>query len=230
MQQPIIIIATPHPRNRHLASDVRKGLPDYKIIHIKSRNELTVEIIEKYKPDFIFFPHWSWKIPEEIYARYNCVIFHMTDLPYGRGGSPLQNLIIRGHQNTMMSALKCNAEMDAGPVYLKEPLSLDGSAEDILLRASILIKEIIIQIVREKIEPQPQYGKVVEFKRRTHEDGNLAKLTELNQVYDFIRMLDGEGYPPAFLRNGSLMYEFTQVKKTNETVEAKVIIRAKEHE
>ena len=58
MQQPIIIIATPHLRNRHLASDVRKGLPDYKIIHIKSRNELTVEIVEKYKPDFIFFPHF----------------------------------------------------------------------------------------------------------------------------------------------------------------------------
>ena len=44
----------------------------------------------------------------------------MTDLPYGRGGSPLQNLIINGHKETMMSALRCVQELDAGPIYLKK--------------------------------------------------------------------------------------------------------------
>ncbi len=30
--------------------------------------------------------------------KFECVCFHMTDVPYGRGGSPLQNLIIREPQ------------------------------------------------------------------------------------------------------------------------------------
>ena len=32
---------------------------------------------------------------QEIHENYKCIIFHMTDLPFGRGGSPLQNLISR---------------------------------------------------------------------------------------------------------------------------------------
>ena len=49
--------------------------------------------------------------------RYDCVIFHMTDLPYGRGGSPLQNLIIRGYKKTNVVSNKCVGEVDAGPIY-----------------------------------------------------------------------------------------------------------------
>ena len=42
----------------------------------------------------------------------------MTDLPFGRGGSPLQNLIVRGYKETMLSAIKCVGEVDAGPIYI----------------------------------------------------------------------------------------------------------------
>lgn len=66
----------------------------------------------------LFFPHWSYKIPAPIYEAFECIIFHMTDLPYGRGGSPLQNLIVRGHQDTVITALRCVEAFDAGPVYL----------------------------------------------------------------------------------------------------------------
>jgi len=37
-----------------------------------------------------------WIILKEIFENYEIILFHMTDLPYGRGGSPLQNLIVRG--------------------------------------------------------------------------------------------------------------------------------------
>ena len=59
----------------------------------------------------------------------------MTDLPYGRGGSPLQNLIIiRGLKTTKITAFKCVAEIDVGPVYLKKTLSLEGNAQDIYFK------------------------------------------------------------------------------------------------
>jgi len=38
----------------------------------------------------------------------------MTDLSYGRGGSPLQNLIVRGYKDTMISALWIEKELDSG--------------------------------------------------------------------------------------------------------------------
>jgi methionyl-tRNA formyltransferase len=40
----------------------------------------------------------------------------MTDLSYGSVGSPLQNLIVAGHEQTLFSALRMVAEMDADPV------------------------------------------------------------------------------------------------------------------
>ena len=77
---------------------------------ITDKERLTLSNLINADPDYIFFPHWSWKIPEEIYNRFNCVIFHMTDLPYGRGGTPLQNLIDRGITETKITAFKARQQ------------------------------------------------------------------------------------------------------------------------
>ena len=104
--------------------------------HLVTDMEGLDKIVDDLKPEYIFFPHWSWVVPERITNRYECVCFHMTDVPYGRGGSPLQNLITRGHKNTRLTAIKMVQELDAGPVYTKTELSLAGSAQEIFKRAS----------------------------------------------------------------------------------------------
>jgi methionyl-tRNA formyltransferase len=230
MTSPTIIIATPHERNDLLEQRARDRLPEHHVVRLRARQDLTFEILEQIKPDFVFFPHWSWLIPEAIHSRFDCVIFHMTDLPYGRGGSPLQNLILRGHQDTMLSALKCVKDLDAGPVYLKRPLSLEGTAEEILCRASVLIEEMIVEIVKCRPMPVPQQGEIVAFTRRQPKDGDLAPLTELWQVYNYIRMLDAEGYPSAFLNTAHHYLEFSEARLGDEFVEAKVRIRKKTNE
>ena len=98
---------------------------------VESPDALTESINELKDLDYIFFMHWSWRVPEDITNRFECICFHMTDLPYGRGGSPLQNLILNGHKKTKISAIRMTEEVDAGPIYVKKKLSLKGSAEDI---------------------------------------------------------------------------------------------------
>ena len=225
MSSNVIVIATPHARNDPLEQRIRDDLPDIRVVRLRTREELSRTTLEQLKPDFVFFPHWSWRIPADIHSRFDCVMFHMTDLPYGRGGSPLQNLIALGHRETQLTALKCGAEIDAGPVYLKRPLSLDGTAEEILLRASTLMEQMIFEIVKCRPKPVPQQGDIVTFKRRRPEDGDIAQLETLNRVYDFIRMLDATGYPPAFLDVGHLHLEFSDAVLGEEYVEAKVRIR-----
>ena len=80
---------------------------------------MSLDFVKKLNPRYIFFLHWSWLVPEELFANYECVCFHMTDVPYGRGGSPLQKLIARGHRETKLTALRMVGELDAGPVYYK---------------------------------------------------------------------------------------------------------------
>jgi methionyl-tRNA formyltransferase len=192
--------------------------------------DLTVEKLTPLEPDWIFFPHWSWFIPPAVHEKYTCVIFHMTDLPYGRGGSPLQNLIIRGHSKTKLSALKCVNEVDAGPIYTKRDLLLHGTAEDILKRSSVMIEEMIEWIVVNDPTPVDQVGNIVNFKRRGRDDGNIASLTDLDLVYDYIRMLDADGYPRAFIETSNFAFEFSQAKNSGDYVEAQVKIKHRKYD
>ena len=136
----------------------------------------------------------------------------MTDLPFGRGGSPLQNLISRGIYQTKISAIKVDGGIDTGNIYTKTELSLYGSADEILIRSSnIIFNKMIPYIINKRPIPKPQEGQVVEFKRRKIEDGDLSKINlNLNSMYDYIRMLDGEGYPNAYLKLGNLKLKFSR--------------------
>lgn len=184
---------------------------------INSKADFVLENLKQINPDKIFIPHWSYIIPSSIYNLFQCIVFHMTDLPYGRGGSPLQNLIIRGHTSTKISAIKVSEGIDAGNVYLKKNLKLNGTAKEIFISATPIIEKMIVEILQNDISPIPQIGDVVKFKRRKPEDGNIYKLKEINDIYDFIRMLDCEGYPNAFIETDTIKIEFSnaQLKSKN---------------
>lgn len=179
-------------------------------------------------PRYIFFLHWSWAVPEETWMKYECVCFHMTDVPYGRGGSPLQNLIQLGHKQTVLTALRMVREIDAGPVYAKLPLALHGSAEEIYIRAGKLSFDIIRILINRNLQPEPQSGDAVLFKRRKPEQSGLPGWGDLRSAYDFIRMLDADGYPHAFIDHGDYRISFRRAKlETNRLVaEVEIVMQA----
>ncbi len=183
---------------------------------IGRREDFTVQKLAELAPELVFLPHWSYRVPAEIHRAHECVMFHMTDLPFGRGGTPLQNLISRGHTATVLTAFRCTEEMDAGPVYLKHSLSLEGRAEEIYARGAALVEEMIQTIMETRPEPQPQQGEPVLFPRRRPEQSDLTALLTgtdspaLNRIFDHIRMLDAAGYPHAYLDVGAARLEFTE--------------------
>jgi methionyl-tRNA formyltransferase len=134
-----IAIAAVHAWTLVYAKKFRSANKEVATHILTVRDSLTVETLEKIKPDYVFFPHWSWYIPREIYEKYTCVIFHPSDVPFGRGGSPVQNLIASGHTETVITALRASGELDAGDVYLKRRISLLGGGEEILLRMQDII-------------------------------------------------------------------------------------------
>ncbi|WP_214000068.1 hypothetical protein [Arsukibacterium sp.] len=176
---------------------------------ITSRDQLTTAYLAELQPAYIFFPHWNWKVPTDITRRYCCVCFHMTDLPFGRGGSPLQNLILRGLTATKLTALQMTEQLDAGPIFGKLSLSLAGTATDIFQRAAPLVYQLISQIINQQLTPRSQQGEVTYFDRRIPAQSQLPDTASAAQLYDFIRMLDGEGYPPAYINVAGWRLEFT---------------------
>lgn len=188
--------------------------------YIDAKEDLTAEALRKIDPHYIFFLHWSWIVPAEIFDTFECINFHMTDLPYGRGGSPLQNLILRGHKDTKLSAHRMTAQLDEGPIYGKADLSLAGTAQEILERACSLSVTMIKTIIESNPEPIPQEGEVVVFERRTPEMSEIPVNLSPEERYDFIRMLDGEGYPAAFEIIDGKRYEYHNARLHNGTVQS----------
>lgn len=194
--------------------------------YLSDPDALTLSYLEDLKPSYLFFLHWSWMVPQDIVSNYSCVCFHMTDVPYGRGGSPLQNLIQRGHRTTQLTALHMVSEVDAGPVYLKRRLSLEGgTAEEIFVRASELAADMILDIITLHPEPQAQQGAVIAFKRRHPRDSKIPELHSIEQMYDFIRMLDGEGYPKAYFDFQGFRFEFNRASRYHDRIQSDVTIR-----
>jgi methionyl-tRNA formyltransferase len=202
------IILSEKKRHEELFFNLKNKFFEEKWIHICKKEDFNYENLLSINPSKIFIPHWSYIIPKEIYDHFDCVVFHMTDLPYGRGGSPLQNLIVRDHKSTKISALKVQKGIDTGDIYLKNDLSLLGTAQEIFNRSLEIVNFMIEKIIEGNIIPSPQVGEVVEFKRRKPEESNLEVLESLENVFDYIRMLDADGYPNAFIETEFLKFEF----------------------
>ncbi len=219
------IILSEKKWNQGLIEILKDKFQDEEWSFITKKEDFTLKELKKRNPQKIFIPHWSYIIPKEIYENYECVVFHMTDLPYGRGGSPLQNLIVRKHDKTKISALRVIEELDAGAVYLKKELSLWGTSEEIFIRANKIIEEMIIEIIENDLEPKEQIGTSTIFKRRTPDMSNIKSLRSIDDLYDYIRMLDAEGYPKAFLETDEFRFEFSRASlKADKSIIADVRI------
>ncbi len=145
----------------------------------------------------------------------------MTDLPFGRGGSPMQNLIARGIYKTKVSAIRVAEGLDTGDVYLKHPFNIkEGSAEELFGKLSKIIFKMMSDILRLEPKPIPQKGKPVIFKRRNSAESEIPADVHGRKLYDFIRMLDAPEYPAAFIKNGSGRIILRRARMRGKTVTA----------
>jgi len=175
---------------------------DDNFVLIKSPKKLTNSFVKKLNPEFIFFPDWSWIIPKKITDNYKCVCLHESNLPKFRGGSPLQNQIIRGITKTKTTAFFMSNGIDEGDIILQKNLSLKGKIEDIFLRMIENDFKIITKIISGKYTVKKQKGIPTLFKRRKPEESELKNLNfSKKYLYDFIRMLE-DPYPNAFIKLG----------------------------
>jgi methionyl-tRNA formyltransferase len=220
-------------KNYIIASAKEWHRPGFDALRVEIPEKLTwvttpdalLDAVERCKPRYVFFLHWSWRVPALVCREFECICFHMTDVPFGRGGSPLQNLIAGGHKDTRLSALRMVEALDAGPIYAKRPLSLNGKAQDIYLRAGQLSFDLIRWIVANEPVPTPQSGKPTLFKRRATEQSVLPDTGTLESIYDHIRMLDADSYPHAFIEYGDFRIELRDAQLDEQGLHARILLR-----
>ena len=175
---------------------------------IKKKGQLKHTYLRKINPQIIFFPHWSYKVNKKIIKKYKCICFHTAPLPFGRGGSPIQNLILRNFKKAPVCALKMTNQIDAGPIYIKKTIDLSGNLNQIFNRMSFIIIEMIKILIKKNINPKKQVGRVYKFKRIRETQSEIKKEKNLNEIYNKIRMLDTEEYPRSYIKKNNFKIFF----------------------
>jgi methionyl-tRNA formyltransferase len=168
-------------------------------ILLKNPKKLTLSYVKKINPKIIFFPDWSWIVPKIILDNYKCVCFHESDLPKFKGGSPIQNQIIRGVKKTKTTAFIMNNKIDSGDILLKKILSLEGTLDKIFQRMIKNDYAMILRIIKGNYKIRKQSGHSTQYKRRKPEESELDFNESKQYIYNFIRMLS-DPYPNAFIK------------------------------
>ena len=202
-----------------------KAYSNQNFININDKESLNPGNIKNVNPRYIFFPHWEWIIPKEIYNNFECIVFHTAPLPYGRGGSPIQNLIRRGFSASPVCALQADKTIDGGAIYCTQPVSLRGNIDEIFSRIAVKIEVMILDIIATEPHPKPQVGKPTKFLRLQNTDNKITPDKLLAEMYDEIRMVDGAHYEKAYMLFGDYKIELSNAKYFDKELTAEITIK-----
>tara|TARA_B100001057_G_scaffold499488_1_gene610359 strand:+ start:4385 stop:5029 length:645 start_codon:yes stop_codon:yes gene_type:complete len=171
---------------------------------IKNKKKISYKEISKFDPDYILFYGWSDKIPNSIINKYFCIMLHPSPLPKFRGGSPLQNQIIRNIKTSKITLFKMDKRLDAGPIIIARKFSLEGHLNEIFNRLTVIGTALTLKVFKNNFKLKKQNDKIATyFKRRKPEESEIT-LNEIKNksskyLINKIRMLE-DPYPNAYIK------------------------------
>jgi methionyl-tRNA formyltransferase len=140
-------------------------------------------------------------------SRHNIVV-HASDLPQGKGMSPLTWQILEGRNEIPVSLFEAVEEIDAGPVYIKDAIHYQGN--ELLNEMQTVLGEKIIEMCLQFIRGypaivrscRPQSGPESFYRRRKPQDSQLDPNKTIAEQFNLLRVADNDRYPAFFEWNG----------------------------
>ena len=173
-------------------------------------------LINKIKPELVFFVGWSSIIPEKIIKNFTCICLHPSNLPKYRGGSPIQHQIINGESKSAVSLFIMDKGIDTGKILIQKEISLKGTLKDIFKEIEVKgidsINEIISSYISGRMLSYEQdESKATFFNRRKPNESEIT-FEELKNyppryIHNKVRALN-DPYPNAYIKckNGKKIY------------------------
>lgn len=141
--------------------------------------------------------------PSDVLARNRRnLVVHASDLPRGRGFSPLTWQVLEGATRIPVCLLDAADEADAGPLVYKEWMDLQGhelidEMRDALGRLTIALCR---RFMAEETPPDgvEQQGEAGVYPRRSPDDSRLDPDRSIAEQFDLLRVVDNRRYPAFF--------------------------------
>lgn len=159
--------------------------------------------------DFAFFLGCGQIVSPPILER-NChnLVVHESDLPRGRGWSPLTWQILEGKNEIPIVLFEAQPAVDSGKIYLRDVLHFKGFelVEDLRRAQAAASIRMCLEFVRRYpaivAEGHVQEGEATYFPRRGTEDSRLDVEKPLRDLFPLLRVADNKRYPAFFELNG----------------------------
>lgn len=145
--------------------------------------------------------------PPDVLARnHRNLVVHASDLPRGRGFSPLTWLTLEGKTDIPICLFEAVTELDAGAVVYRDVLPLGGHELIDEMRAGLGPKQI--ELCRRFLANEgpkagvAQMGEPTYYGRRRPSDSRLDPHKSIVEQFDLLRVVDNESYPAFFEHRG----------------------------
>lgn len=136
------------------------------------------------------------------------LVVHESDLPRGRGWSPMTWQVLEGKNRIPVTLFEAEASVDSGPIYAQTEMALQGHELVDELRASqaaatLRLCEWWVQNYPVGVQAaRVQQGSATMYPRRRAEDSRLDPARTLAAQFNLLRVVDNHNYPAFFDHNG----------------------------
>lgn len=155
--------------------------------------------------DVCFFLSYGRIVAPSVLSKYkNNLIVHASDLPKGKGWSPMTWQIMEGVNRIPLTLFEAAASVDSGAIYKQTEIEFLGHELIDDLRAAVArgTQELCAWFVSEYPEVRKrgilQRGESTYYLRRRPEDSRLSIERSLQEQFNLLRTVDSENYPAWF--------------------------------
>jgi methionyl-tRNA formyltransferase len=183
------------------------------------------------QPNLAIIAAYGKIIPKEILdiPKYGFINVHGSLLPHYRGASPIQYAILNGDEETGITIMKVDEEMDHGAIISKSEIQISSSDtyESLSQKLAVLGAELLIKTIPDyisgKIKPIPQnHSKATYTKIIKKEDGKIDWAKSAEEIERIVRAF--YPWPTAWtIWNGKILKILPARRSFSEGGEADII-------
>ncbi|MDZ4855244.1 MAG: UDP-2,4-diacetamido-2,4,6-trideoxy-beta-L-altropyranose hydrolase [Nitrospirota bacterium] len=162
--------------------------------------------------DFCFYLSCGQIVPVSILSQYrHNLVVHESDLPKGKGWSPLSWQILEGRNKISVTLFEAAKKVDSGRIYAQESLEFEGHEliEELRVAQARATRNLCKRFVSEYpailAKAREQVGEESLYPRRKLADSKLNASQSIVDQFALLRIVDNERYPAFFENDG---YEY----------------------
>ena len=134
------------------------------------------------------------------------IVVHESDLPNGKGFSPLTWQILEGKNIIPVSIFEASIKVDSGKVYFKDKILFNGTelVDELRVKQYQITEKLIIKFLK-NIDNLPKLKSTLYesyHRKRNPEDSILDVNKTIYEQFNLLRTVDNERYPAFFINNG----------------------------